>query len=217
MTDGAVFPQIQVEAVVLFLQAQLLHTRGELLQVILSLASADDLTDARYQAIHGGYGLAVLVQLHVEGLDILRIIGNEDRALEYLLGQVTLMLGLQVAAPAYFVIKVVVVLLQNLDGLGIGHMAELGVQDTVESLQQTLVYKLVEEVHLFRSILQYVIDNVFQHGFSHFHVILQIREGHLRLDHPELCRMAGGIGILGAEGRSEGIDVTEGHGVSLAV
>ena len=37
------------------------------------------------------------------------------------------MLCLQVAAPEYFVIKVVVILFQDLDGFGVGHMAELGV------------------------------------------------------------------------------------------
>ena len=50
MTDRAVFPQVKIEAVILFLQTQLLHTIGQLLQVVLSLASADDLADARYQA-----------------------------------------------------------------------------------------------------------------------------------------------------------------------
>ena len=37
------------------------------------------------------------------------------------------------------------------------------------------------------------------------HLIRQVREGDLRLDHPELGRMARCVGILGAEGGAEDV------------
>ena len=37
------------------------------------------------------------------------------------------MLGLQIASPEYLVIEFIVVLLQDLDSLGISHMTEIGV------------------------------------------------------------------------------------------
>lgn len=39
------------------------------------------------------------------------------------------------------------------------------------------------------------------------HVVREVAEGDLRLDHPELCQVAGGVGVLGAEGGAEGVDV----------
>ena len=50
------------------------------LEVVLTLAAADDLADAGHQAVHGSDGLAVVVQLHIEGLDLLRVVGDEHRA-----------------------------------------------------------------------------------------------------------------------------------------
>ena len=82
------------------------------------------------------------------------------------------MFGLQVAAPVYFIIEFVVVLFQNLDRLGIGHMSEIGVQYMIQSFQKSLIHKAVEEVHLFRSMLQHIADNVFEHGLCQYHVVL---------------------------------------------
>ena len=134
VTGGAVFAQIQVELVILFLQSQLVHAGKQLLVVVLTLASADDFADARNQTVHSGNGLAILVQFHIECLDLLWIIGYEYRFLEDLLGQVTLMLSLKIAAPEYLVIKLVIVLFQKLDCFRVGNMAKLGVQDRVETV-----------------------------------------------------------------------------------
>ena len=45
------------------------------------------------------------------------------------------MLGLQVAAPGYLIFKLVVVLLQNLNCLRVGHMAELRIHYMVQAVQ----------------------------------------------------------------------------------
>ena len=127
------------------------------------------------------------------------------------------MLGLQVAAPEYLVLKLIVVLHENVHSLGVGHMAELGIHHRVQALQQALVHKLVKELHFLRRMLHHIADHVFQHGLCHDHVVLQIRESQLGLDHPELCRMTGGVGILCAEGRSKCIHVAECAGKRLHV
>ena len=44
------------------------------------------------------------------------------------------MLGLKVAAPGYLVVELVIVLLQDLNGLGVGHTAELGIYDVVQAV-----------------------------------------------------------------------------------
>ena len=214
---GTVFTEIQIEAILLFVKSQLVHTCCQLIVVILSLASANDLADTRNQTVHSCYGLSILIGFHVERLDLLRIVGYKYRAFEYLLGQITFMLGLQIASPGYFIIKFIVILFQNLHSLCIGHMSELRVQYMVQTVQKTLVHEGIKEVHLFRSILQYIADDIFEHGLCHLHVVIKICECHLRLDHPELCCMTGGVGILCTEGRSEGIDITECLCIGLAV
>ena len=87
----------------------------------------------------------------------------------------------------------------------------------VQPVQQTLVYELVEEVHFLGSSLQNVGDDVFDHILRQAHVVVQIRKGDLRLDHPELGGVAGGVGVLRPEGGAKGVDVAEGHGEGLAV
>ena len=99
MSCRTVLAQIKVELVVLFLESQLVDSCKELIVVVLSLASTDDLADARNETVNGCNRLSILVQFHVERLDLLRIIGYEYRTLVDLLGQVALMLGLQITAP----------------------------------------------------------------------------------------------------------------------
>ena len=52
---------------------------------------------------------------------------------------------------------------------------------------------------------------------ARLHVVLQVGKGDFRLNHPELGRVAGGVGVFRPEGGAEGIDVPESHGVGLAV
>ena len=61
MACGAIFSQIQIEAVILFVQPKLVHTLFQKLEAVLSLASADDFANAGNQTVHSGNGLAVLV------------------------------------------------------------------------------------------------------------------------------------------------------------
>ena len=49
------------------------------------------------------------------------------------------------------------------------------------------------------------------------HELVEIAEGHLRLDHPELLEMAAGLALFGAEGGAEAVDLAEGEDVGLVV
>jgi len=87
----------------------------------------------------------------------------------------------------------------------------------VKAVQKAFVHKLVEEVHLLRRMLQDKTDDIFKHAFCQTHIVIQVSKGHLWFNHPELRSMAGGIGILGAEGGAEGIYVAESHGIGLGI
>jgi hypothetical protein len=134
-----------------------------------------------------------------------------------LLREEALVLGLQVGAPVHLVGELVVVLLEDLHRLGVGHPAEIGGGHMLQPLDETLVHELVEEGHLVGAALHGAADDELNHGLGHIHVALEVGEGHLRLDHPELRRVALGVGVLRPEGGAEGVDVAEGHGEVLRV
>ena len=176
MSRGTVFSEIHIIAVILLAHAQLTDPCRQLVKIILSLASADDLADARYEAVHCRYGLSILIHLHIEGFDLIRIVRHEHRALVNLLRQITLMLGLQVTAPRYLVFKLIVVLLQNLNRLCVDHISHLIIKKKIQTVDQSLIHKGIEEVHLFRRMLQHIADKVLDHVLCQAHVIIQIRK-----------------------------------------
>ena len=118
------------------------------IKALLSLASADDLANAGNQHIHSGNRLAVVVESHIEGLDLLGIINNEYGTAVHLLGQVSLVLGLQIAAPGYGILEVCARLGQQLNSLGVGHLCIIRVAKRGESVEKALVNKGIEECKL---------------------------------------------------------------------
>ena len=64
-----------------------------------------------------------------------------------------------------------------------------------------------------------VLHDLPRHGLHELlgqvHVVGEVSEGHFRLDHPELGRMPRGVGVLGAEGGPEGVDVAQRAGEEL--
>src|SRR5699024_11012921 len=99
VTGGSVFSQIQIESVFIQIHAEFLHSVAEFPVVVLPLASSDDFTDSRHKAVHGGSGLSIVVLLHIECFDFLRIVGYKYRFLINFFGQVSLMLGLKITSP----------------------------------------------------------------------------------------------------------------------
>ena len=57
----------------------------------------------------------------------------------------------------------------------------------------------------------------FRRSSASLRVVVEVEERALRLDHPELGEMAGGVGVLRAERRPEGVDVGERQGGGLGV
>ena len=127
------------------------------------------------------------------------------------------MLGLDIHAPLHGELELLVVLLQDLDGLSVGDAAELAVCHQLQALDQALVDELVEEGHLIGAVVQHVADDELGHGLGGVHVAFQVAESHLGLDHPELGGVAGGKALLGTEGGAEGVHLAKGHGHGLGL
>ena len=131
MACGTIFTKIKIEVIILFLKSQLVHTFLKFLNVILSLASTDDLTDSRHQTVHSCNSLVILIHLHVESFDLLRIICYKYRFLKDFFCKITFMLCLQIASPEYFVVKFIVVLLQKLYCFCVSNMTKLRIDHMV--------------------------------------------------------------------------------------
>ena len=50
-----------------------------------------------------------------------------------------------------------------------------------------------------------------EEGFGEVHEAVEVHEGDLGLDHPELGEVAAGLGFLGAEGGAEAVDLAQGE------
>ena len=106
------------------------------------------------------------------------------------------MLGLEVDAPAHGVVERVAGgdgVLEDLHGLGVGDAGEVGIGHVREARDEALVHELVEHGELIGAAAHDVADNVFEHVLGEVHVVGQVGEGDLGLDHPELGRVARGI------------------------
>ena len=111
MRAAAVAARVEVPPHVLHRDVELLDAAHQLVVVLLAHRATNDLANLREEhvgALHGETREALLlagldrlvVQLHVEGLDLLRVVDHDDGLLEVLLHQVAFVLGGQVDAPA---------------------------------------------------------------------------------------------------------------------
>ena len=217
---GAVAAGVDVPFEVLAGHSQLVDAGLELLEVRFALGTADDLTDLREEHVHAADGLSVLVLLHVEGLDVLGEVDQDDRLAEVLLHEVALVLALEVGAPVDRVLELLAVrdgLLEDVHGLRVGDALESDAQHAAEPLDQAVVILVVEELQVVHAVVQGVLDEVFHELFGEFHVVVDVVEGHFRLDHPELREVARGVGVLRPEGGAEGVDLAHGGGAELAL
>ena len=76
---------------------------------------------------------------------------------------------------------------------------------------------VAEERHVVGVSAQDVAEDALQEVLRQVGEIAEVREGDLRLDHPELGEMPAGVGVLRPEGRSEGVDLAHGQAVGLDV
>ena len=87
----------------------------------------------------------------------------------------------------------------------------------LEALEQALVDEAVEHGQLVGAALHDEADDGAQHVLCDVHAVLEVAEGHLGLDHPELGGVPARVGVLGAERGAKGVDVTKGHGKALGL
>jgi hypothetical protein len=139
---------------VLLVDAALGHALVQDLEPLLALAAADDLADPRRQYVHCRDGAIVVFQAHIEGLDRLRVVHHDDRFLCVFLGQVALMLGLQVDAPVDRELEFLVGALECFSRLTVIHVHEFRADDPFELRNEPLLDTLVEESEIFLSFLQ---------------------------------------------------------------
>ncbi len=217
MRHGTVAAQVAIPPVVFLVQTHLGQAGIQHVQTLFTLGATDDLADARGQYVHGGNCLAVVVETHVEGLDVFRVVLHHHRRLEVLLGQIALVLGGEIDTPGDRELELLAAVFQHFDGVGVVNLGEVGGNEALQTADGVLVNVLSEELQIVATLGQYGVEDILQHGFGQGGVIFQIVERHFRLDHPELGQVTAGVGVFGAEGRPEGVDLGEGAGIGFGV
>ena len=201
----------------LSLDAELLHAAVEVVQALLALRAADDLADAWRQHVHRGNGFAVVVQTHVERFDLLGIVGHHHRPADVFLGQPALVFGLQIQAPFDREVEAAPGIAQQLDRSAVVDAFEWFSDEFLQSGQRIRLHALGDERHVVGTLVEHRAKHIFQECLGKIGVVVEIGEREFGLDHPELGQMSRGIGILGAEGRAEGVDLRHRQTVRLDV
>ena len=132
-----------------------------------------------------------------------------------LLGQIALVLALQIEALGDGVLEGLFRGGNDVHGLGVGQPHEGLGQKRPEDVRQGRVHVFGEQAEILGAILHDGAHGVFEHRLGQLHVVFEVGKGHLRLDHPELGGMARGVGMLGPKGGTEGVDLAQGAGQHL--
>ena len=214
---GAEASGVEIPPHVLHGYVELLDACEQLVVVGLALAAADDFADVGEEDVHRAHGAAVVVLLHVEGLDVARIVGENHRALEVLLHEVALMLALEVDAPFHRELELAARCFEDFNAFGVGEALEVVVEHELEALYQPLVEVFGEEVDVVAAVVEGILYAVLHEVFGELHVVVDVVEGYLGLNHPELREVARGVGVLGTEGRAECVDGAECRSAELAL
>ena len=130
------------------IDVELRHAAIEVIETFFALRSADDFADAGRQHVHRRDGFAVVVQAHVERLDLLRIIHHDDGTADVFLGEIALVLGLQIVAPFDREVELLAGLFQDFDRIGVVDALERRVDECFEARDDGLLLTLGEELHV---------------------------------------------------------------------
>ncbi len=106
-------------------------------------------------------------------------------------------------------------LFQKIDSLSVRDPLEWALHYKIESSEQLLIDKFREQLHLVRTILANIGNQIFHYLFGQIHVAIQIAKGHLRLDHPEFAGVPRRVGIFGAKSRAKRVNLRERAGERL--
>ena len=132
-----------------------------------------------------------------------------------LLNQVALMFRSKVITPIAWELKLLAILdslLKNLDTLCIGQTNKLFLKHTLQTRNQIMLRSdeliVVDKLQVVLTFLQGPSYTVLDEVLFQIHQFLLIQESHLRLHHPELSQMSGGVRVFSSERRTESIDGT---------
>ena len=137
-----------------------------------------------------------------------------------LLHEIALVLALEVDTPVYGILELDSVrdgFLQDLDTFRVLQTDEFGPGDAAQAVQQFGIVPVVEELDVVITVLEGVLHKMLDEVLGKVHVVVNVIEGHLRLDHPELGQMAGSVGVLRTECGTEGVDLSQRSGSELAL
>ena len=107
-----------------------------------------------------------------------------------LLHEISLMLALKVCTPAYRIFPLNACSLEDLYALCICKAYELCVCNALETLDELVVVSVVEELDVVIAVVKGILHKVLDELLCEVHVVLDVVECHLRLYHPELCKVA---------------------------
>ena len=129
--------------------------------------------------------------------------------------QKTLVFGLQIEPVFHREFKLLAGLFQDFQRFSIRDSHESALSHEFEPLVDAFIDEFCEQAQVLGAVLQRVTGHGFDELLAKVHITCEIAEGHLRLDHPELSGMAGGVRVLRAEGGAESIDIRQRAGKSL--
>ena len=104
---------------------------------------------------------------------------------------------------------------KNLDTICIRQTYEIIFQYTLQTFNQAFVEHIVQELHIIRTVIQRPFHTIFDELFCQVHVVCNVVESHFRLNHPELCQVAGSVGVFGTERRTECVDSAQSSSCQL--
>ena len=133
------------------------------------------------------------------------------------LNKETLMLTLKVGTPINREFELMSRLLKDFHALSISESHKFCVYNRFESFNKVLIIHFCKEFNIIGSMLESIAYAIFDEILCQLHIVVDVVERNLRLNHPELRQVARSVGILGAERRSERIDCAESRCSKLAL
>mmetsp|Transcript_15972 Transcript_15972/g.44172 ORF Transcript_15972/g.44172 Transcript_15972/m.44172 type:complete len:530 (-) Transcript_15972:142-1731(-) len=190
---------------------------------VFTLRSSNDFTNLGNQNIGGSDRLLIFVQFHVEGLDIFRVIHQDDGLLVNLFAQVSLVFRWKINSPDRFFFEHNTVLfdslLQNFNSFGVCQSLEGVVQDVLQSIPESdlSVGAVFKKFQVLLAVLESELHTVLEVVLGQVDVVGQIGETNLGFDHPKLGQVTSRVRVFGPKGWAEGVDVGQGAGVCFYV
>jgi len=132
-------------------------------------------------------------------------------------GQPAFVLGLQVQTPFHRKLELVAGFLQQAHRIGVFDALERLGDEGFQLADRGFVHALGEKCQVIHALIEHGLEHVFQERLGQIGVVVEIGEGNLRLDHPELGQMPRGVGVFSAEGGAKGVDLAQRQAVSLDI